>query len=730
MASPVPAPPRLRFGAFEVDQASGRLFKGGTCIKLPPQPSKVLLLLLERSGEVVGRDEIQQRLWGDSTFVDFERGINFSINQIRGALCDNAQRPRYIETLPRVGYRFVAPVTSDGVADAAGAVAGSPRRVYPRPSELSGKESTAGVESEVESASDVGSRRGRMYVLLVVAAVVAVLTLAAWRRWRSSSALGLDNATITRLTENNAAGSIAISPDGTYVVYSAGRIDNESLRLHQVATHNDVQLVPPGPGFHGITVTPDGKSVYFVRSDQNDPYFKYLYAMPMLGGPDRKLISDVDSPVAFSPDGRQFAFEHCVQPRSDIELMIANADGTGDRPLATLHDASCFMYQPGLDWSPDGRTIAVVGQLAGRQASWVLYTVSAADGGVQRLYSSPDPIGRPAWAADGTALLVPHSDRNPQHLELWTISFPGGEARRFSHDLTDYGNDLGLTKDRRTLAATVVTIASDVWVVRASDPAKGEQISFGNSSVVEVAEAADGKLLTIGTDGVPRIMVADGTQRSKFTDLRNANWPTPCGRYVVFISNDTGTPALVRVNADGSQATTLAIGSLYAPACSRDGKSVFYITSNSPQKIWRVPLESGGPAEVAEAEGDAIGSFAVSPDGALLAYTYTQFGRVPSDGWHVAIMPASGGAPRRRLNLPGAVWDLEWSPDGRKFQYLLPDRGATNVWELPLAGGNPRQLTKFASGEIFHFRWSADHSRLFLTRGTVNADVVLLSGLR
>jgi DNA-binding winged helix-turn-helix (wHTH) protein len=114
MASPGPASPNVRFGAFELDASAGKLLKNGIPIKLQPQPLRVLLLLVGRPGRVVTREEIQRCLWGDSTFVDFERGINFSINQIRSALCDDAAKPRYVETLPRLGYRFVAPVTTDG----------------------------------------------------------------------------------------------------------------------------------------------------------------------------------------------------------------------------------------------------------------------------------------------------------------------------------------------------------------------------------------------------------------------------------------------------------------------------------------------------------------------------------------------------------------------------------------------------------------------------------------
>ena len=110
MASPTPVPARIHFDAFELDAASGELRKAGILLKLRPQPFRVLLLLIEQAGQVVSREEIQRCLWADSTFVDFEHGINFSINQIRGALTDSAENPRYVETIPRRGYRFIGSV--------------------------------------------------------------------------------------------------------------------------------------------------------------------------------------------------------------------------------------------------------------------------------------------------------------------------------------------------------------------------------------------------------------------------------------------------------------------------------------------------------------------------------------------------------------------------------------------------------------------------------------------
>jgi len=118
MASPPLPLAKVKFGEFELDPSAGRLFKAGIPLKLQPQPFRVLLLLTSRAGQVVTREEIQQHLWGEATFVDFEHGINFSINQIRAALSDDAEKPRYIETRPRLGYRFIGTLQGgNGIAD-------------------------------------------------------------------------------------------------------------------------------------------------------------------------------------------------------------------------------------------------------------------------------------------------------------------------------------------------------------------------------------------------------------------------------------------------------------------------------------------------------------------------------------------------------------------------------------------------------------------------------------
>ena len=102
--------PILRFGTFELDTDAEQLRKEGRVVRLPPQPFKLLRLLVDAGGRVITREEIRAALWPDDTFVDYEQGVNFAIRQVRDALGDNADRPLYIQTLPKRGYRFLAPV--------------------------------------------------------------------------------------------------------------------------------------------------------------------------------------------------------------------------------------------------------------------------------------------------------------------------------------------------------------------------------------------------------------------------------------------------------------------------------------------------------------------------------------------------------------------------------------------------------------------------------------------
>jgi DNA-binding winged helix-turn-helix (wHTH) protein/Tol biopolymer transport system component len=738
MASPASHISGFRFGAFELDVTSSELRKAGIPIKLRLQAIQVLLVLAEHSGQIVTREEIRRRLWSDDTFVDFERSINFCINQIRAALGDDALKPRYVETLPRRGYRFIAPVIVEVSREPAPIVAIPPLPSEPLP-ETGGQGVASGssgllVIPERPATPSVAPWIRKRSVVIGAATILAGLSVGvAIHKWfPRSKGPDIQHMRITKLTDSGTVTDVSISPDGRYIIYAQRDGEKEGLRLRQIATRSDVQILPPELGsFHGLTFSPDGNYLYFVRTAPNDPFFKYLFVMPTLGGSVRKLFTDVDSPVSFSPDGHRFAYERCVAADNHIDVRIANADGTGDGLLAAIQNTSCFMYQSGVSWSPDGRTLAIPLKHFGQPERWVLHVMSAVDGVMRELYSSPNGLGRPAWLPEGNALLLPHYDQAVHRSQLWTISYPEGEARRLTNDLNDYDVPLDMTRNGDAVAAVAGNAISNVWLYPDADPLRGRQITSGNLPMFDVAEGPDGRLLSTSGDGALWVTNTDGSRRRTFAGVKETGWLMACARYVVLTSFGPGVVTLLRLDADSSNPVKLATGSLWSPACSRDGRFVFYVTVDSPQKIWRVPIEGGTPVQIAEILGEDIsGRLSISPNGRFIAYPYTRYTSPAGPGWNLAVIPADGGPPTKTFDVPVGFSGVRWSPRGTGLQYTLTQKGTTNLWEQPLEGGAPKRITQFTSGLIFDFNWTGDGKQLLVTRGEVTSDVVLLNNLR
>jgi DNA-binding winged helix-turn-helix (wHTH) protein/Tol biopolymer transport system component len=701
---------RRVFGLFEVDPSSRELYRRGQRVALQEQPFRILAMLLERPGEVVTREEVRKQLWPEGTFVDFDEGLDTALKKLRYALGDSAQNPTFIETIPRRGYRFVAPVTNGD---------------FLRPQVVAAPPSSASLDSSA------GKSRWRYLAVLLTTALVVVAALVMFR-WKSHShPINAENLEITRLTDSGNATYVAISPDGRYVVHALRVGDKQGLWLRQVATRSDVQILPPeATAFDGITFSPDGNYICFVRELTDDPGIKYLYAMPALGGPARLLIKDVDSPIGFSPDGRFFVFTRGIPTRNETEVRVANADGSGDHVLATLHD-SFSGFQPGATWSPDGRTIAVaISRLM--PVRYGLETISVEKGTVKELYSSPAEIGRPLWLPEGNGLLLVLSDQN-EHRQLWTISHPQGVPRLLRSDLADFDWQIDATRDLKTVATVTTSVVSNIWTAPATDLSATRQITSGELSMLSVAGMPNGKVLVRSRDGKLWILNPDGTQLTLFFDRSNVEIPITCGRYVLFTTETADSTDLLRLDLDGTNATSLATGDVgWSQTCVPDGRYVFWHQMGPPQRILRMPLEGGPSVNVADVlEDGMMGSLAISPDGKLLAYPFEEYHPVPK--MRLAVISVHGEAPPKVLDAPGGVFgemSLSWSADGQGLQYLLTQNGTTNLWQQPIVGGKPARLTKFTSGEIFRFSWSWDRKSLLFTRGSTTSDVVLLTGLR
>ena len=750
----------VRFDVFEVDVWTGELRKSGAKIKVQEQPLKVLAMLLARPGELVTREQLREGLWSDDTFVDFDRGLNTAVNRLRAALNDSAETPRFVETVGSRGYRFIAPIIGkeSGNTKTSTELSDSSNRVYEWPS----VSQRALSESTAQPGGPTIPRKSYLRAAIIVVTLIAAAAISYYgvHRWKSRAGLNLESLRFTKLTNSGKAEDVAISPDGSYVIYSQRDHGGVGLWLHHIATGSETQVLPSEDvDFRGLTFSPDGNSVYFVRTRKEIGGFKDLYAMPVLGGHARLLTRDIDSPVSFSPDGRQFVY---VEGFPDgTRIRIANADGSVDHVLATFAGTSSS-FEPGPAWSPNGRTIIVSLMLSGDRTGFVLESISPLDGSVREVFWHAGVIGRPLWLPDSKTVLVELDDLAGRG-QLWTVSLEGGKHKRITNDLANWGLRIEATRDAQTVSAIQWSVVANLWSGPAANLLKMRQITDGKLPMTAAIARHDGKILAVSGNDEMWLMNGDGTGFTPFSSLHDVAPPVICGNFVVTTSYSSGAVAteqadpdtlkttklasgrlivqrsyqsglaeIMRVDQDGLNPTKLTGGSLYSPTCSPDGKFVFYISMGAPPRIMRVPIEGGDSQIVGDVPGQTVrGTMRLSPDGRFLAFPYDQ--ERPKALSKLAVVSARTGNTVKTYDAPAGIYRescLRWSPDGKGLQYLLTKGDVTNIWERPLAGGPSKQITNFTSGRIFDFDWTADGKRLLLSRGEVTSDVVLLSNLR
>ncbi len=588
----------------------------------------------------------------------------------------------------------------------------------------SGPSAIAAAQQSSAAVAQVTAKKRTPWIFISIAAVVVLIAaIGGYKLLNRTHGLNLQNMQITKLTDSGKASEVAISPDGRYIVYVLRDSEQQSLWVRNVATKSDVQVLPPDVvAFAGLTFSPDGNYLYFVRSDKSTVNFRYLYLMPVLGGTPRQLIRDIDSPLSFSPDGKQFVFMRGVPEKITVEIREANADGGNEHLLATLPYFPVFMF--GAAWSPDGKTILAPGLQTGKETKWSVKAINAANGSVKDVLSGNALFGRPVWLPEGDSFLVPIQAVPEERLQLWLVSYPSGEKRRFSNDLSNYATNLELTHDGQLLVALNNQENSQVWIVPQGQTEQAKQVTTGETTHDGVAPGPNGKLLVRSHGSELGLMNADGTEQILLRPgLRNYLAMSSCGdRYLVFDSLEENQLKLLRTDLDGSNPVTLSDNVLYSE-CSPDGKWVVFA---DPHNLYRISIEGGTPKQIFTADDAAIG--AISPDGKWVACFYQVTNPAPKAG--VAVIPAEGGAPIHDFVRPLGSQKMHWSPDQKGVQYLLTRHGATNVWEQPLAGGPPRPVTNFTTGHIFDFAWTRDGKQLLLAKGEETSDVVLVSNFR
>ncbi|HTH38901.1 MAG TPA: winged helix-turn-helix domain-containing protein [Pyrinomonadaceae bacterium] len=697
----------FEFGEFVLDRREKVLLQVGKPVPITPKIFDLLLILLENRGHVVEKATLMNKVWAGS-FVE-ESNLTFSIRQLRKVLGDDAHDPRYIETIPRRGYRFIA---SNGVEDSR---------------ETSGSLSARGGTSiAFADLFDPNNRRRLVSLSFVLGILCLTLLTAAIFRWREnrsaaqgsflSSSSGLKLESISSSSNPITA---SISKDGRLIAYSSIANGQQSLWLRQVSSGINTQIVAPERGvtFHSIRFSGNGEYIYFIRRFKDDP--THLDRVSILGGAVKEnILSDLDGTFSLTDDDRLISYRRYEPGKRS--LVVANIDGSEAR---TVHETSKTFTDN--VFSPDGKRIAFAsGQSDTGDQDFGVYLLDVENSEVRsatdfRWYHVRGII----WRPDQNGLLVTAAARGGQSMQLWTISLPSGVVKRITDTQSSFST-ISATEDLSKILLTQVSGSSNIYLTSLGSPDNIRPLAEASDGV---AWSPDGDLVYSSSSGGNSdiwSLDSDMVTRKQLTTEDAVDYDpqvSPDGRHIIFISNRNGKYNVWRMNFDGREPVQLTNGEgEQHPTFTPDGRFVVF-NSVKDLSLRQVPVLGGASTQLSDKRCRNV---SISPDGKQFAH----FARSGED--LVAVVKKfPAGEVIKEFSVPDGYFAgsaLSWSKDGRSLIYAAHDGNTIgNLWQQELSGGPPVKITNYSSDEIFYFATSPDGLSLALVRGSWKHEVVL-----
>jgi Tol biopolymer transport system component len=624
--------------------------------------------------------------------------------------------------------------------------------------------------------------RRRRSALAVAGAVVLVGLAVAWWGLRHGRGGGptppFQSMRMTTQTTSGDVVDCVLSPDGRYLAYLAGPEGHVSLRVRQVATGSDVQVLPPTDvGLHSPAFSPDGNYLFYLRQKPDAPNYQALFQIASLGGTPQERTFDVDSRPSFSPDGRRIAFWRGVPQEQKATLVIFDLDAGTGRVLATVGSTEVFQGAPA--WSPDGRRIAaaLLKPAPDLQSSLVLFDPDT--GRQQTFLDLPRTLLRSlAWLADGRGLVISATDFNVALTEqLFLVGYPDARVQRITNDFNEY-TGVSVSARDEAIAATRQTRLANLWLAEAAGGA-ARQITR-----VASPENSPGGFAVLGGEAVYSAPLDQGVQiwaigleggepRALTSGPALSVFPRAARGVIVFSRLDSTGVHIWRMRADGGDVRQVTSGAgEQISALSPDGRFVSFNPYADLQTVSVLSLEDGKVTRIATQSGGTLG---FSPDSRriLVSQLETDAQGLIHPVWEA--FPVAGGEPVARFRLPGPAADPEWtpdgrgmsfrdttdlhwnvfrqdgeaarptpvtrftdgrvvgyswSPDGRKLAVIRRLEGGSNVWVTEADGSRPVQVTQLDSADVFDVRWLDDSRRLVASAGRRSRDAVLIRDFR
>jgi Tol biopolymer transport system component/DNA-binding winged helix-turn-helix (wHTH) protein len=672
----------LKFGPYVVDLAAGELQKNGSRIRLQEKPLRVLVLLAERQGQLVTREELRNRLWQEETFVDFEAGLNTAVSKLRDALSDRADKPRFIETIPRRGYRFLTPVEIVGSSrysagdlpanaprsEAASAPENIPAPVAPSKSVddmLSSKSSSLELSVEPSTEDRIARIRSAhaLWIRAIVAVAALILLFTVW--WLTP----LPDPRVTDIFRVTQSGRLdyLVRPatDGVRIFYVQRAGDHYDLMQAPVNGGEAQRIDAPFPNTLVWDVSPD-RSRYLITSFARRGEPAPLWSWPTTGGIPVRIGDIVSGSAAFSPDGRQIAYH------IGNDLLIAQVDGSRVRKLAS------FVAQPDSPvWSPDGTSIRFVLDDPERNTSSI-WEISLDGRNLHPVLPHWQDLPKqycPTWTPDGRYFIFVDSSQSVSRLyalrekQVWWRRSPKGPF---------------------LLAAETTGSWSPL-------------VSLDGKNAYFYGTNFQSDLATLD----PSTQHFSGVLRDQRTAMLSVSRD---GQWVTYISRVS--KGLWASHFDGSAARQIELENMEGafPRFSPDNKLIAFtgLRLGMPEAVYIVPSSGGAPRSLAPGS-TRMSDPDWSPDGSRLVVDRSVASSPQQQsGSTLAVVDLATAAV---TDLPGAenLRMPRWSPDGRYIAALSDART-----EIRLFDTATQRWSTFAQGKSIGFPvWSADGASLY-----------------
>lgn len=648
------------FGPFRLDAQERLLLRDGEAVPLTPKSFDLLLALIAQHGHLLEKEELLKLVWPD-TIVE-EANLASNISLIRKALGDGENGQKFIETVPKRGYRFVADI----------------RKITGENSSLAST-AAASTRAEVER---TGFRRYRGSVIIALASVIIAGTVFGLYQLRSRRSappkISAPSLHLTPLTSSSGSEyAPSFSPDGNQLAFAW----NGEIFVKQINGDGLLRLTTNSADDGTPVWSPDGRHVAFMRyaSDGNG-----IYLVPTIGGPERKLASTFAGlgfwrRPAWSPDGKLLVLADRNTAQEPLSLYLLSVETSEKRRLTSPSDELIDHHSPA--FSPDGKTIAFI-QRSRRTDAHLAYLaleqgiyLMPADGGTPtrvHLESSggvlPSVVAHPTWTADGKELVF--SSFQTEHLpsKLWRVLASGGTIEEIPVGAAALEPTISAQGNR--LAFVQMEYDLDIWRIDLSAPAgrkpptkfisstkfdnnqefspDGRKIAFSSNRSGKWAlwvcdsDGANLRQLTadVNEPGSPRwsadsqqiafdavfegnpdicVINAEGGKWHRLTTETSADsmpsWSQD-GEWIYFNSNRSGKEQIWKLPAAGGTAVQVTQQGGYSPVASPDGKFVYYAKKRGAAGIWRVPVTGGEEAFVLDQHGAGLGKhWTITQDG-------------------------------------------------------------------------------------------------------------------